>query len=155
MVQRMRGGRKKGKKENPHPIDPDLEINRELTHNERESLKIVLEKAAALKGGIQAKLMQEWIEIAFTGFHVNGDRASRSARTEAMKKIHSEVPEKVLEKVAGVSDQNVQVLQINFALDAVSTDPRVKMEELEDIFAPRAIPGMTEALPAADAKEEE
>ena len=148
MVRTAKGGHGE-----PHPIDEDLQFGRELTQDERDSLKVVLDQTAAMKGEIQGRLMREYISLAFDGVHVNGKKGSRSAITMAMKKIHSDVPEKVLEKLAGVSDQNTTVLQINFALNAVSTDPRVPDAALTDIFDPVQIPTMTEALPAASEEE--
>ena len=126
---------------------------KEWTEEERGELKAELTRIAVTRGGIQQRVMEEMISLAFNGTHLNGDNASRSARTEALKRLYSEVPEELLKKEAGVAQEGT-VLQINFALDAVSTDPRVKQAELVDIFDPEEIPTMTEALPSPDSADE-
>ena len=114
----------------------DLPVpSRELSGNERDNLKRDMELAAQQLGGVQQKMLQEDISVAFTGRHLNGDDASRSARTTAMAALRTRVPEKVLEKISGVADTETKILEIRFGLAAMeSSDPSVKKSDLEDLF---------------------
>lgn len=111
--------------------------------SEDAKLKIICDMAATAKerGEIQQRLQDILRKIVFDREYPDGTPVLReSVWARCVDKLHSMVPEKVLEKTAGVMDDAQGELRIRLVLDASTSDPNVKEAEVLDMFTTKELP---------------
>ena len=91
-------------------------------------------RQAALRMGDQPRIRQHLVNLVENGAWLNGTEASNADLRMAAKLLHSDVAEKVAEKVLKVDAQEHRTLRVNLHLDAYRHDPRVEPGELERMF---------------------
>ena len=112
-----------------------------LTESDRMEMMASALRTAKKRGRAQNELTEALEDIALRRVYADGTPVrSEGAVMQAMKMLHSMVPEKVLEKAVGVDDEEAKEMRIRLVLDASSDDPRVSVEMLEEMFVPAALP---------------
>lgn len=117
------------------------EIERELSQDDKSQILKDIMGTAKRRSSIQGSLQEILEGIVFRREYPDGSPVEReSVVAQALARLHSMVPEKALEKVVGVAEDESTELQIRLVLEAGTEDPRVKEADILGMFTAGKLP---------------